>query len=599
MIEPNSRIEHKNGIRFYEQDVLYDNYVFTKNIEIEMTIDYLNSGFGIAFIDSEGYSLEDKKEAYLFKLGYLESSVLYKNGASTYELSKNSVNIKPKIKNQKIIIAKYGRSVRVYKKGSTENLISYTLNRDIDRFCIGYYSNAGNVIKDIIIKSNCPEGWSINLRNSIGGYIKFLNDSFEVTDCKYPCEIQQDKVFLKAGTYYLNYNSSSINNNYDIKCYVFKSENIELIDDIKNILISNSFTLEEDTNVSIRFTGTTGKISNIKLTDIKEDVYISTTDNINISEGGLITFDTTNINRIKLKSKIKKIPLSDEENAFFILKTDNIVLKHSDLSMLLNMTYNIYVYPRLNKITICDKNENILEEKNIYISDSIEMLYNYNLEVSEFLITTVDNLTKDMLQSSEDKVIISTKITSPIIVVDENNIPLDLSSSYRYYEREGKTFYEFTNTEREIFDSSNILSLEKEISKEYNNIKIYGIKEKSLCNFSYIYKTDMKLNNIDYFCPVYDVINSKDIIIDGNNTVRVESFEEYELILIDYLKNDSYCVNRIPDTELYEVSISSNKEAITVMHDFKIDQINNIQSNYIKTTIVPNDNTYVILKRGD
>ena len=51
MLKSNSRIELLDGIRFYEQDVLYDDYVFTGSFKIELDIDYYNNGFGIMLIN--------------------------------------------------------------------------------------------------------------------------------------------------------------------------------------------------------------------------------------------------------------------------------------------------------------------------------------------------------------------------------------------------------------------------------------------------------------------------------------------------------------------------------------------------------------------
>ena len=53
MIQSNSRVEIDNGIKFYEQDILYDDYIYTGNTDIEVTLDYVNPGFGIALINSE------------------------------------------------------------------------------------------------------------------------------------------------------------------------------------------------------------------------------------------------------------------------------------------------------------------------------------------------------------------------------------------------------------------------------------------------------------------------------------------------------------------------------------------------------------------
>ena len=79
MFRSTSRIESDNGIKFYEKDVLFDDYVYNNDLDLELTIDYVNTGFGIIFVNSENSSLEDKDEKLLFKLSNQSIQVLYKS----------------------------------------------------------------------------------------------------------------------------------------------------------------------------------------------------------------------------------------------------------------------------------------------------------------------------------------------------------------------------------------------------------------------------------------------------------------------------------------------------------------------------------------
>ena len=62
MLQPNSRINLENGIKFYEQDILFDNYIYTGYFDIALTLNYASPGFGIGLTNSEGKSLSDKEE---------------------------------------------------------------------------------------------------------------------------------------------------------------------------------------------------------------------------------------------------------------------------------------------------------------------------------------------------------------------------------------------------------------------------------------------------------------------------------------------------------------------------------------------------------
>ena len=57
MIQYDSRITIDDGIKFYEQDILYDDYLYSDNVDIALTLEYVTPGFGIALINNEGNSI--------------------------------------------------------------------------------------------------------------------------------------------------------------------------------------------------------------------------------------------------------------------------------------------------------------------------------------------------------------------------------------------------------------------------------------------------------------------------------------------------------------------------------------------------------------
>ena len=77
MIQENCRIENVKGYKFYEQDILFDDYMFSNDIQLTVDLDYVSPGFGIALVDNEGFSVKEKRFAYLFKIGYKEASIYY------------------------------------------------------------------------------------------------------------------------------------------------------------------------------------------------------------------------------------------------------------------------------------------------------------------------------------------------------------------------------------------------------------------------------------------------------------------------------------------------------------------------------------------
>ena len=68
MIQYDSRITIDDGIKFYEQDILYDDYLYSDNVDIALTLEYVTPGFGIALINNEGNSIINSY-CVMFKLG--------------------------------------------------------------------------------------------------------------------------------------------------------------------------------------------------------------------------------------------------------------------------------------------------------------------------------------------------------------------------------------------------------------------------------------------------------------------------------------------------------------------------------------------------
>ena len=70
LFEPNSRIEkNDNGVRFYEQDIIFSDYLFEGDVEVDLTIDYLHPGFGVVLAEKYKGGPRNSEKAHLFKLG--------------------------------------------------------------------------------------------------------------------------------------------------------------------------------------------------------------------------------------------------------------------------------------------------------------------------------------------------------------------------------------------------------------------------------------------------------------------------------------------------------------------------------------------------
>ena len=78
MIQYDSRITINGGIKFYEQDIMYDDYLYSDNIDITLTLDYANPGFGVALINNESNSIINSS-FIMFKLGNGIFEIIEKN----------------------------------------------------------------------------------------------------------------------------------------------------------------------------------------------------------------------------------------------------------------------------------------------------------------------------------------------------------------------------------------------------------------------------------------------------------------------------------------------------------------------------------------
>ena len=118
MLQKNCRIKKLNNLKFYEKDILFDDYVFTHNLEIEVNATYITPGFGLALIDSsEGTSLDVKPSCYLFKIGYREASVYYSSSTGLQIVDQISCSEAVTIQeNMRFKLKKNGKGASVWRR---------------------------------------------------------------------------------------------------------------------------------------------------------------------------------------------------------------------------------------------------------------------------------------------------------------------------------------------------------------------------------------------------------------------------------------------------------------------------------------------------
>lgn len=235
LFEPNSRVERVDeGLRFYEQDIIFSEYVFHGNVTVDMHIDYLRPGFGIIIAENHKGEPRNSERAHLFKLGNYRFQAIEKDLLTQVQNKENACLLAPgndKV-DQHLVFSLKGTQAKLVikyidpetKKEKSEELGSYKIRRKPKEYFIGFYSNKGNIIRSLQFLQGAPKFWATSIKNTEGGRISFFDDGFQFEKCVHDAEIEQDAVELEPGTYYVAYDKEPIDGIYDIDCFVFPSK---------------------------------------------------------------------------------------------------------------------------------------------------------------------------------------------------------------------------------------------------------------------------------------------------------------------------------------------------------------------------------------
>lgn len=614
MLQQNCRVEKFNGFRYYEKDIIYDDYIFTHDIQLTIDATYVTPGFGIALMDNEGFSIREKGSTYLFKVGYKEASIYYTDSIETTLVKQITCPHAVTIQDHMIFtFTKKGKKITILLNG--ELIFEEYIKRELDKYNIGYYSNAGNIINSISMAASIPDNWVVNMKNTQGGYIRFLSNSFELTQCKNNAEIEQQKIELKAGTYFLKCKLEDIDEINDLKYFIHKYDDDRLFDDEKNILNSyNSFTLLEDTYVNLKFVGKQGKVADIIISLNKEDDYIPTSNDVINFEGSSIDVFLHDLKKITWKGMVSRTPKEEyNKDIIFGLILDNRTkVKPSDAKIILGTDIDKHLYDyEFNTdgyvFNIYKDEEKIYSKKLTNLSNKITIFKNITAIITQMILYKKNGDIIDVNVQDENKKYINANINSPIIVVDQYEAPLKLSSSYRVSHYDNNKKYIFSNWEREYFYPEKFINLTNKVLNQDDTVIIYGIYKNEFIDLNKIYDIPAdNINSIDLMTKGYDYIpESKALFIDKiQNTIYLspDQIKKYQMIVVDYLKTESYCINYHYDKDAYEVNISSlqnnNKilynTSIVTGSENKVTQIND----YKITNINGNVNGYVVMQRG-
>ena len=610
MLQSNSRISMDNGIKFYEQDILYDDYIYTGDFDIALNLEYCTPGFAIGLVNSEGKTLEDKDQVLLFKIGQKNVDIIFLNKDSQKTLATyNSAYAKTYTADLKYILQKRDAVFTLYI--SQQKICTFTAPIDFNTYNLIYYSNANNTIKNINISSSIPYSWVTNMQNTNGGYIWFYRDAFEFKHCLGEAEIEQSDIYLEKGKYYLKYETEGDN---DIIPYIFISEDERILDKPKNILnIDNSFILDYAQKICLKFEGSKGKVKNICITTDKDNSYYRTSpdkgDSIDI-EGSEIRLNLNQIKSYKLKFNIKFAPGSDHNNpiSYSILSIRGNTYGLFDLDLAQDADYYMSFNKEDKAISISTITGTIIKTiklTNEELKSTISIFNNINAIITDFVYIDNNGQSINVIIENTIKKYVPGTIYSPIIVVDDQEQPLDLSTSFRIFKKNNRDHYWFTNTEREYFIPSHYIKLTNTPSSKDNSIIVYGIRKESTINFDNLLRIEKEgKDTIDAFANYYDILFEKDLRMINKEAkiIQLTDISNYKYIVVDYLKEDSYAINYRHELNSYEVDISiedgKTNKLIYNNADEDTDDITYINEyRYVNTKALPSENCYIVIGR--
>lgn len=527
LIEPSSRIEKiEAGIRFFEQDIIFSDYLFEGNLEIDMTLDYLFCGFGIVI--AERYKDEpplNSQRAHLFKLGNNNFRVIEKNVLTQTQKKENTCLMMPGPDKKNIRLefvisplraVLYGYEYNtVTEKNERIELGTYKFTKPLNEYFIGFYSNKGNILRNIDYKQGVPKNWRTSISNTHGGRIKFIKNGFQFEKCVNHAEIVQDNIIVPAGKYYVSYKNKEVNGKFDIRCAVYpssakKMEDAEFEDEKKNIIGERGqIVLDHETPLTIKFWGHNGEISEVCIKEGYYDGFVETNDTPLERKGSYIRIDLNEIARAKWTGKITVIPEWEEllePCPYGVVVYDDTKVKIEDIGVKLNDVCDYYFEKEKGTLTVRN-GKHIVGVYKLNIRPEVRYMnifYNVNAVITEFKIYDYAGKETDAIRQRTYHMFVPGEIEGPILVYGENDEPLDLSSSYR----------EIAPPQDKIDMFMNDAYIELTHKPIDSDIAVYGIPETATIN------KDSGL--IHEFASEYETIRPSNYEFDGKKKITID-----------------------------------------------------------------------------
>lgn len=595
IFDKNGRISSKGGMVFHEQDITRLNYLFENDFELDFVLDYYNAGFGIVIEKPLVGSSKTGEDSFLLKLGKDNFSVYRKRYNGMERIAHMSCFFSPPKQKQRIKFIKTSNVVRVYHED--KQLGEFEIPRLMEKYYLSIYSNARNIVHQMDMKNNVPDAWVTNIKNTSGGRLSFTENQVQFESCQQDAEIEQHHIALEKGRYYVGYETTG-----KAEVIVFHAKDVSFDDAKKNIIQEGSyFDVKEDGLFNIKIKAMDAIVKNIHIRKEENGTFIPTGDAIKDTPGSYFNIIIDLVKKLRWKGTIFYVPTTyKKDNRPFFMRTSAKTYRMEETVVNVGEEY-AYEFDRETMLITIKQGEEVKQEIPILANADermISLFRNMNAAIREMIVTNNDDEETNLILQKIIKTFVPATQADPILITAENGEAFDLSSSYRQYEEGGKTHYLFTNWEREFFDDKDQEFILEKMARGWSgDMKIYGILSKEV-SWPNILTIKKNLDNVDFFSSHYDLIQETRYDYDTetrNVSLNVDVLEKYDLFVIDYLKDNSYCINQNKELGAYEVDIATSKKKV-IMHYEQYDNNGESLSSMIDTGIVADKNQYIILR---
>lgn len=564
MFDKTSRSVYEEGLRFYEEDILFDSHIYHANQKVKMELCYNKNGVGLIIGLMPGQPLEKQNLYYFLRLDAFSASLFLVNQMHYERLQHISTPISAPQERLKIEIHVKTNEIVLFLNG--RKFMHKQIDYAIGDHHVGIYSERDNIFYKMSIDGKSALLWQTNMQATENGRITFKDNEVRFSNCKFPAELVQDDIMLTKGEYYINYEGEGA----DVYVYDTRSPFIKLED--KNMIRDNGLVvLEDDATVAVHISSKHGNIKNIRLSSIPNAPYIETYLNPTVKDASYFKVDLKDIKAIEIRFNILRecfaTLLTDELQSYErgFIEGDHKLLYENGV---------FYLYYK----------DQYIDEITSY-GDVIYLLKGVEAFIYILTITTKDGKVIDWFDKKDRDNWIKPSLNSPILATNENNQPLDLSASFRKI----KDRFIFTNSERESFDPNPILQLQKQAIAIDG---IYAIPRSAITHDEAYYNgKEEDYNDITSYCKNYVPIHNATLDKYLNQVIIYDNLYEYKEIIVDYRKEDSYAINFV--TEIGQYNVSSTAPYCTYIYS------EDGQEQYAITNYKEEENQYIVLEKGD